>query len=102
MKNAEAAQAEMEVEYSVPANAVLALREGNEERFTYDMILWNKAPEARICRVVAVVAHHKVVVHRKGVGCNLYAINEYFVAIHAQVVSLILIDNSLVEREVCN
>ena len=44
---------------------VLVHREPYKRGTTYNMVLGNKAPEARIGRVVAIVTHHKVVVHLK-------------------------------------
>ena len=40
------------------------------------MILWNEAPVATISRVVAVVTHHIVVVHLKGVVRGGLSVNE--------------------------
>ena len=42
------------------------------------MILGNETPEAAVGRTVAVVTHHPVVVHLKGISVCRFPVNVYF------------------------
>ncbi len=64
------------------------------------MVFGNKAPEARVLRVIAVVAHHPVVVHRKGVVCGRHAVDADFFAVDFQRVTLVHLDDAAVERQI--
>ena len=88
------------LEESIPTDTILTLREDSEESLTHDMILRHEAPIARVRRIVAVVAHHKVVVHSEGVGVSLHSIHKYLVAIYTKVVALVLVDDTLVEGQI--
>ena len=71
-------------QYSIPSNLpieesiILIEREPHEERLPDDVIFRHEAPEARIGRVIAVIAHHPVVVHLKAIGIRLLAVDVDF------------------------
>ncbi len=62
------------------------------------MIFWNKTPEARVGRVVAIITHHKVVVHFKGVAGGRLVVNVNHAILYSQIVTLVLFDYTLVKR----
>ena len=64
------------------------------------MVFRNKAPITRVGGIVAVVAHHPVVIHLKGVGIGWLTIDENLVAFNLQVVKLVGVDDALVERQI--
>ena len=59
------------------------------------MVFRDKAPIARVGGVVAVVTHHPVVVHLKGVAVGGLAVDVDLVALHFQVVQLVCMDDAL-------
>ena len=63
------------------------------------MVLGHEAPETRVGRVVAVVAHHPVVVHLEGVAVAALAVDVDAVVAHLEVVVLIDIYYAAVERK---
>lgn len=67
--------------------------------FTYYMILWDIAPETTIKRVVAVIAHHPIVIHFKSVTVGLFAIDKDIVARAVNFVMLINFDGTAVQCE---
>ena len=76
----------------------------DEDRLAHDVVLGHEAPVARVERVVAVVAHHPVIVHLECVACCGFAVDEYLSAAHLKVVALIdlyrpLIDGNVVHVE---
>ena len=63
------------------------------------MILRDEAPIARVGGVVAVVAHHPIVVHLESVIVSGLAIDVDLVALYLQVVQLVSVDDALVQRQ---
>src|ERR1700741_1908115 len=89
-----------------PAPAYLTKERGitipahpDEQRLAYNVVFGHKAPVARVFRVVAVIAHHPVVVHLKGITIGFYAVDEDVFTVHCQLVMLILGNTAFVERE---
>ena len=74
--------------------------EPNEDRTTYDVVFGNKAPIARVGRVVAVVAHHPIVVHGKCVAVGRLAVDNDDGVGHLQCMVFVGGDDALVERQV--
>ena len=64
------------------------------------MILWNKAPNARVGRMEAVVTHHPVVVHGKTVARGALAIDIDFVSLYGKLMTFISADDALVPSNV--
>ena len=64
------------------------------------MIFGNKTPKSAIGRVVAVVAHHKVVVHFKSVGIGRLSVDIDSSITNSQVVILVHINYPLIQRQV--
>ena len=63
------------IEQTAPSNALKArivgvLTPPNEDRFTNNMVFRNEAPIARIGTVVAVIAHHPIVIHLEFIGVS--------------------------------
>ena len=98
------------LEQPVPAHACQAIAVGvarppDEDGLAHYVVFGHEAPVARVGRVVAVVAHHPVVVHLEGVRAGLAAVDVYLAVAHLQVVALVcaygaLVDGQVVEREV--
>ena len=61
------------------------------------MVLGYIAPIARVGGVVAVVAHHPVVVHLEGVAVGQLTVDVDLVAFRLQVVEFVGVDDALVE-----
>ena len=55
---------------SLPPGFVFLYTQPDEDRSSYDMIFGHETPVAAICRVVAIITHHPIVVHLKCVGCT--------------------------------
>ena len=72
------------------------VRPPDEYGLAHDVVLGHEAPVARVGRVVAVVAHHPVVVHLEGVARGGLAVDVYASAAHLQVVALVHLDGPLV------
>ena len=89
-------------EHSVPADAAVFLvqRQPDEYCFSNDVVFRDKAPITRVGGIVAVVAHHPIVIHLKGVGISWLTIDENLVAFNFQVVKLVGVDDALVERQI--
>ena len=64
------------------------------------MILWYKTPETAVGRVVAVVTHHPIVVHCKCITVGWYAVDNNLIINNIELVPLVLLDNSAVERQI--
>ena len=64
------------------------------------MVLGHEAPVARVGRVVAVVAHHPVVVHGEGIAVGGFSVNIDGVVFHFQVMQLVGVDDTFVEWQV--
>jgi len=60
------------------------------------MILRHKPPEARVIGVMAVVAHHPVVVHFKGIAVCLFAVDINVASLHFQFIVFVDADATLV------
>ena len=63
------------IEQTAPSNALKArivgvLAPPNEDGLTDNMIFGNEAPIARIGTVVAVIAHHPIVIHLEFIGVS--------------------------------
>ena len=84
-----------------PTYTTVFLVEGepNQYRFSNDVVLRHETPIARVGGVVAVVAHHPVVVHLEGVTIGGLAIDIDLVALHLQVMEFVGMDDALVERQ---
>ena len=68
------------------------------------MVFRHETPVAAVCRVMAVVTHHPVVVHLEGVLLRLLTIDKDFTVLDLQVVTLIhlngmLVDGNIVHRQ---
>ena len=91
------------LEQSSPADVfrewlVLIRREPNHRSLANYVVFRHKAPETRVKRVVAVVAHHPVIVHCKCVAVSLFAIYIYGAVLNLQVVAFVYAYNSLIQR----
>ena len=64
------------------------------------MVFRNKAPITRVGGIVAVVAHHPIVIHLKGVGISWLTVDENLVTFNFQVVKLVGVNDTLVERQI--
>ena len=64
------------------------------------MVLRHKTPIAAVCRIVAVVTHHPVVVHLEGVLLRLLTIDKDSPVLDLQVVTLINLDGTLVDGNI--
>ncbi len=84
--------------YSVPAYSasVHVFRPEYKCRFANNVIFGDKAPKARIEREMAVVAHHKIVVHCESVALRRGAVYVDYVSFYFERIVLIIFDNSLV------
>lgn len=98
------------LQYSIPSNLpieepiILIEREPNEERLPDDVIFGHETPEARIGRVIAVIAHHPIVVHLKAIGIRLLTVDVDLPIFHLQIIAFVdangaFIDRQVVERE---
>ena len=72
----------------------------DEDRLAHDVVLGHEAPVARVERVVAVVAHHPVIVHLECVACCGFAVDEDLSAAHLKVVALIDLYRPLIDGNV--
>lgn len=64
-------------DFAVKPSTVLVEGRQDEHRRTDDVVLGHKTPKAAVLTVVAVVAHHKEVVHLEGVGVSGFAVDVY-------------------------
>jgi len=64
------------------------------------MTFGDEAPEAAVLTVVAVVAHHPVVVHLAGVAVGLFAVDVYLAVLHLEGVVFVGGDETAVEGQV--
>ena len=53
----------------------LIAREEDKDRLAHDVILRHEAPVAAVPGIVAVVAHHPIVVHLEGVARSRFAVH---------------------------
>ena len=68
---------------------------------TNDVVFGHEAPEARVGRVVAVVAHHPVVVHGEGVLCGRGPVDaDHAVVADLQLMAFVGLDDAAVEGQV--
>ena len=75
-------------DFSVKKAVVGIEREPHEERFAHDVVFGDETPEARVGGVVAVVAHHPVVVHLEGIAVGALPVDEDVAAAHFEAVLL--------------
>ena len=47
-----------------------------KQGLAYNMVFGDKAPVARIFGVMAVIAHHPVIIHFKGVGIGFFTVDK--------------------------
>ena len=93
-------------EDSVPAYlaasplAVLVKRDNHKHWCSHDVILRNKAPESRVERVVAVIAHHPVVVHLEGVLRDGLAVDVGLATLNLKVGTLIVLNAASIELKI--
>ena len=87
--------------YPVPANFVKDVfvwvgAEPGDYGLTYNVILGYVAPITGIFGVVAVVAHHPIVVHFKGIAVSFFAVYQNILAIYSHFIALVPLDSSAV------
>jgi hypothetical protein len=85
------------VEETAPADAFVPAHP-DEGRFADDMIFGYESPETGILRVVAVVAHHPIVVPFESILCYFFAIEVVFSVLLFEVVVFVGADDSFVDR----
>ena len=61
------------------------------------MVFWNESPEARVSTIVAVVAHHPIVIKLECIAVGKPAVDVNLVVLHLQRVAFIHLDGSLVD-----
>ena len=94
------------LQYSIPSNLpieesiILIEREPNEERLPDDVVFGDETPEARIGRVIAVIAHHPVVVHLKAIRIRLLTVDVDFPIFHLQIIAFIDANGAFIDRQV--
>ena len=64
------------------------------------MVLRHKTPETGVGGVVAVVAHHEVVVHCEGIAGGDLSVNQDIAVFHLQVVTFVVVDDLLVQGDI--
>ena len=85
---------------SIEEPIVLIEREPNEERLPDDVVFGDETPEARIGRVVAVIAHHPVVVHLKAIRIRLLTVDVDFPIFHLQIIAFVDANGAFIDRQV--
>jgi hypothetical protein len=65
-------------------------REPDEEGFSDDVIFRNKTPVAGVQGVVAVIAHHEVVILFEGILGHFFSIDEEFAVFNFSVVIVVI------------
>ena len=75
-------------------------RQPDERGLADDVVFGHEAPEARVGRVVAVVAHHPVVVHIEGIGVGLFTVDVDAVFLDFQFVAFVSNDAAFVDGKV--
>ena len=71
----------------------------NKQRFTNDVIFRHKTPVAAIFRIMAIIAHHPVVVHFKGIGVWSYAVDVNVASFYLHFIAFIHLDGTFVYGE---
>ena len=84
---------------------VRADRPPDEQRGAHDVVFRHETPVTAVGAVVAVVAHHPVIVHLEGVFRRFLSVDEYLAVANLEVVLLIdadwtLVDGNVVDGEV--
>ena len=64
------------------------------------MILWYKAPVARVGRVVTVVAHHPVIVHFESITGGWCPVDVDGIIFYLQIVFFVSVNDSFIQLEV--
>ena len=91
-------------EEAIPANtpieetAILIQREPYHDRLTHHVIFGHETPVTAVGTVVAIIAHHPVVVVFKGIGGGLLSIDPHLTVLDVQLVALIVADATALER----
>ena len=72
---------------SVPADAAqsFAVRIGappHKDRFAYDVVFRHKSPIAGVGGVMAVIAHHPIVIHFKGIAGGQFSVDVNLTMFH--------------------
>ena len=63
------------------------------------MVFRYKAPISTVCRIVAVIAHHPIVIHFEGVGVRLFTIDINIMTFDLHFVFLVNRDSATIDRE---
>ena len=64
------------------------------------MIFGNKSPVTGVCRIVAVVTHHPVVVHLEGILVGFLAVDVDSVRLDLQFVTFVGHNTALIDRQI--
>ena len=92
------------LEYPVPVDPVPDIavfgREPDKQRFAHNMMGGNITPNTRVFRIVAIVAHHPVVILLECIGVCLLTVDQYFPVANGECIAFKGGDDSLVEGQV--
>jgi hypothetical protein len=65
--------------------------------FSYNMIIWDKTPEAGVSRIMPVIAHQKVVILLKGIRTGNLTINKDTAVLYFKFVAFINFNDTAIQ-----
>ena len=81
-------------------STVRVKRQPDKDRLAHHMIFRHEAPEAGVCRVVAIVAHQPVVIHLEGISVGFLTVDVNLAVLHLKVVAFVGMDAAFVDRQI--
>ena len=85
---------------SVEPTAVGVQRKPNEDRLAHNVVFGHEAPVTGVGRVVAVVAHHPIVVHLEGLLVRFLSVDVNLAVLHVQLIAFVSMDATFVDGQV--
>ena len=85
---------------ALKSSAVYIVRPPDEYGFAHHVVFGHEAPVARVGRIVAIIAHHPIVIHLKGVAIGRLIVDVYATVTHINIVAFVHADNTFVHRQV--
>jgi hypothetical protein len=82
--------------YFMQETCIIIPAHPNKYGFANNVVLRNKTPVTRIFGIMAVIAHHPVIIHFKGISIGFLSVDVYIVAFYFNLIMLINLDTTLV------